>query len=125
MRLLERSPANQRASIFSSSVENRLEGKVAIPPSSASSAAAGDPLHFFGNPIHDGFLTFDSITNDDLQSPSTPSSLYNNNNNNNNIDGPATATTPVTSAENRDSSGVSAANGDGLGPNISVDSVDN
>lgn len=28
MRLLERSPANQRASIFSSSVENRLEGKV-------------------------------------------------------------------------------------------------
>lgn len=57
----------------------------AIPPSSASSAAAGDPLNFFSNPLHDngsslGFFSLDTI-GDDLQSPSTPTSMYNNNNN--------------------------------------------
>ncbi|XKL68011.1 hypothetical protein PGB90_003502 [Kerria lacca] len=73
----------------------------AITPTSASSATTGDPLNFFSNSLHDssnslGFLTFDAITNDDLQSPSTPSSLYNNNNNN---DG--SGQTTVTTVDNR------------------------
>ena len=53
----------------------------ALPPSSASSATAGDALHFFNTPVRDdssslGFFALDAITSEGLQSSNAPSSIF-------------------------------------------------